>query len=53
MGENLWIWQQQQWPHFYWDDALIQPQLRNTRFKLGQLLGESKEIPLTKTPQKR
>lgn len=42
MGENLWIWQQQQWPHFYWDDALIQPQLRNTRFKLGQLLGESK-----------
>ncbi len=40
--ENLWVWQQQEWPNFYWNDALIQPQLRNTRFKLGQLLGESR-----------
>jgi Fic family protein len=42
MCENLWVWQQQAWPHFYWDDTVIQPQLRNTRFKLGQLLGESR-----------
>ncbi|WP_050113745.1 Fic family protein [Yersinia thracica] len=42
MRENLWVWQQQEWPNFYWNDALIQPQLRNTRFKLGQLLGESR-----------
>lgn len=42
MHENLWVWQHEKWPHFYWDEALIQPQLRNTRFKLGQLLGENR-----------
>lgn len=42
MHENPWVWQHEKWPHFYWDDALIQPQLRNTRFKLGQLLGENR-----------
>ncbi|AXY36148.1 Fic family protein [Yersinia pseudotuberculosis] len=42
MGENMWVWQQKKWPNFYWDEALIQPQLRHARFKLGQLLGENR-----------
>ncbi|CNH29220.1 Fic family protein [Yersinia massiliensis] len=42
MQENLWVWQHKKWPHFYWDDTLVQPQLRHARFKLGQLLGENR-----------
>ncbi|MDN0112970.1 Fic family protein [Yersinia mollaretii] len=52
MNENLWVWQHEKWPHFYWDDALIQPQLRNTRFKLGQLLGENRGNTSTESASK-
>lgn len=52
MGENIWVWQQKKWPNFYWDEALIQPQLRHARFKLGQLLGETGRIPRQKTRPK-
>ena len=34
-----WIWQQQGWPHFRWQDEPLQPRLRATQRNLGLLLG--------------
>ena len=34
-----WIWQQQGWPHFCWQDEPLQPRLRAAQRNLGLLLG--------------
>ena len=39
-----WIWQQPDWPHFHWQNSLIQPLLRRVRLKQGILLGKSGAI---------
>lgn len=39
-----WIWQQPDWPDFYWQNALIQPLLRTVRLKQGMLLGKAGAI---------
>ena len=36
----MWIWQQDKWPHFYWDERVIEPLLRSVRFNQGLLLGK-------------
>lgn len=36
----MWIWQQADWPNFAWDENLIEPLVRNTRFNQGILLGK-------------
>jgi len=36
-----WIWQQPDWPDFYWQNTLIQPLLRAVRLKQGILLGKA------------
>lgn len=36
----MWIWQQNKWPHFYWDEQVIEPLLRSVRFNQGLLLGK-------------
>ncbi len=36
-----WIWQQENWPNFYWQDEQIQPLLRQIQRNLGILLGSS------------
>jgi Fic family protein len=36
-----WIWQQPDWPNFYWQNTLIQPLLRAVRLKQGILLGKA------------
>jgi Fic family protein len=37
---KTWIWEQPDWPNFYWDEALIQPLLRKTHVQQGVLLGK-------------
>ncbi|WP_410487613.1 DUF4172 domain-containing protein [Aeromonas caviae] len=34
-----WIWQHEGWPHFCWQDELLQPQLRTAHRNLEILLG--------------
>ncbi|MDE2419686.1 MAG: Fic family protein [Gammaproteobacteria bacterium] len=34
-----WIWQQEDWPNFTWQEDIVQPLLRHTRLKQGILLG--------------
>ncbi|UYM15975.1 Fic family protein [Endozoicomonas euniceicola] len=36
-----WIWQQKDWPDFHWQEEVVLPLLRNTRLKLGVLLGKA------------
>ena len=36
----MWIWQQEQWPNFTWDNSIIEPLLRQTRLNQGILLGK-------------
>ncbi len=36
----MWIWQQDKWPHFYWNEQVIEPLLRSVRFNQGLLLGK-------------
>ncbi len=36
----MWIWQQTDWPSFYWDKTLIEPMVRQTRLNQGILLGK-------------
>ncbi|WP_028022655.1 Fic family protein [Enterovibrio calviensis] len=36
----MWIWQQQDWPSFTWDNAVIEPLLRSVRLNQGILLGK-------------
>lgn len=41
MHTTSWVWQQPNWPHFHWDNALVQPLLRKIHLQLGVLLGAS------------
>ncbi|KUM51971.1 Fic family protein [Rheinheimera sp. EpRS3] len=41
MNSNCWIWQQPDWPAFRWQDAVVQPLLRQVRLQLGILLGST------------
>ncbi|MEK6214597.1 MAG: DUF4172 domain-containing protein, partial [Vibrio fluvialis] len=36
----MWIWQQDNWPHFMWDKNTIEPMVRQTRLNQGILLGK-------------
>lgn len=36
----MWIWQQTDWPNFYWDKTVIEPMVRQTRLNQGILLGK-------------
>ncbi|WP_434930735.1 Fic family protein [Shewanella sp. HL-SH5] len=36
----MWIWQQQEWPDFVWDQTRINPLLRQIQFNQGLLLGK-------------
>ncbi|NVO72538.1 DUF4172 domain-containing protein, partial [Photobacterium damselae] len=36
----MWIWQQQDWPTFTWDNSVVEPRLREVRLKQGILLGK-------------
>ncbi len=36
----MWIWQQQQWPDFVWDNIRISALLRQIQFNQGLLLGK-------------
>ncbi|CAK3769837.1 putative homolog (Mex01) [Vibrio crassostreae] len=40
MGRNMWIWQQDNWPNFVWDNQRIGVRLREVRFNQGILLGK-------------
>lgn len=40
MDNKQWIWQKPDWPQFNWDDDVIQPMLRQTRLKMGKLVGK-------------
>ncbi|MEI8704161.1 Fic family protein [Pseudoalteromonas sp. B62] len=35
----MWIWQQQNWPNFTWDDAALAPLLRELSYNQGLLVG--------------
>ena len=36
-----WIWQNNDWPEFYWQEETVLPRLRDVRFSLGILLGKA------------
>ncbi|MDL4914509.1 MAG: Fic family protein [Enterobacterales bacterium endosymbiont of Blomia tropicalis] len=36
-----WIWQQADWPHFYWQNAQLLPRLRQVQHVRGMLLGRA------------
>ena len=36
----IWIWQQNDWPKFYWDDSKVITILSRVRMLQGKLLGE-------------
>lgn len=36
----MWIWQQDNWPHFMWDKNTIEPMVRQIRLNQGILLGK-------------
>ncbi len=36
-----WIWQQPDWPHFQWQDAVLLPRLRHLQQQRGLLLGRA------------
>ncbi|WP_342454473.1 DUF4172 domain-containing protein, partial [Escherichia coli] len=35
----MWIWQQQDWPNFTWDEKQLAPLLRELCFNQGVLVG--------------
>ncbi|MDC5812678.1 Fic family protein [Vibrio europaeus] len=41
----MWIWEQTNWPHFCWDEAVVDPLLRKTRLNQGILLGRMTSQP--------
>ncbi|OAJ95775.1 Fic family protein [Vibrio bivalvicida] len=41
----MWIWEQTNWPHFFWDEAVVDPLLRKTRLNQGVLLGRMTSQP--------
>lgn len=38
---TTWIWQHQEWPHFYWQDAVLLPRLREVQHQRSFLLGRA------------
>ncbi|KKB02906.1 Fic family protein [Pantoea anthophila] len=40
-----WIWQQADWPHFHWQDAVLLPRLRHLQQQRGLLLGRASLHP--------
>lgn len=38
---DKWIWQSPNWTDFQWQDSLVMPRVRDTRLKLGLLLGKA------------
>ncbi|UAA39196.1 Fic family protein [Paraneptunicella aestuarii] len=44
----MWIWQQENWPHFQWDNEAIEPRLRQVRLNQGVLLGKATAQPQNK-----
>ncbi|WP_267370935.1 MULTISPECIES: Fic family protein [unclassified Pantoea] len=40
-----WIWQQADWPHFHWQDAVLLPRLRHLQQQRGLLLGRASLNP--------
>ena len=38
----MWIWQQANWPEFFWDDVAIMPLLQEVRLNQGILIGKAK-----------
>lgn len=45
-----WIWQQPDWPHFSWQEAQVQPLLRQVRLTLGILLGKAGSLSANLSP---
>ncbi|AEX52182.1 hypothetical protein GRAQ_01367 [Rahnella aquatilis CIP 78.65 = ATCC 33071] len=45
MDNKQWIWQKPDWPQFNWDDDVVQPLLRQTRLKMGKLVGKVESRP--------
>ncbi|REG85630.1 Fic family protein [Marinomonas pollencensis] len=41
----MWIWEQENWPNFVWDKNVIEPKLRDIRFRQGILLGKMSGQP--------
>lgn len=39
MEFKKWVWQQDDWPKFHWNDVIVQRRLRDVRLKQGILLG--------------
>lgn len=39
MSSPRWIWQQPDWPHFYWQAETLAPLLRDCQLAQGRLLG--------------
>lgn len=44
MQTTQWVWQQEDWPNFTWQDNIIQPLLHSARLKQGVLLGRASTI---------
>ncbi|WP_018917984.1 Fic family protein [Vreelandella zhanjiangensis] len=41
----MYIWEQQHWPHFDWDESLLQPTLNAVRLLQGRVLGRTDAAP--------
>lgn len=41
----MYIWQQQEWPRFRWDEAELKVRLDSVRLKQGRLLGRAEAVP--------
>lgn len=39
-----WIWQQADWPRFFWDERLVLAELSRARFVQGNLLGRLQSL---------
>jgi len=40
----MYIWQQDKWPHFRWDNAALKPRLDAVRLSQGRLLGRTESV---------
>lgn len=41
----MYIWQNNDWPHFRWNEAVLQPHLDTVRLEQGRLLGRAEAAP--------
>lgn len=46
----MFIWQQQDWPCFRWDEAALRTRLDSVRLKQGRLLGRAEAVPRQADP---